>query len=83
MPNFCGPGESAADSEEARLKRLAIVIAAQMPGDPKRAVVVLGYLRELIGAYSAPDDMQCDRCTGPARPAWVVHTGARQPAASS
>lgn len=38
------------DDEERRLRRLAIVLTAQLPGDPKKAGRVLRYIRELVDA---------------------------------
>lgn len=59
MPNGGYAYAGQTSDESARLRRLAIVIAAQMPGDPDKARVVMGHLNELVGAYARDADTSC------------------------
>lgn len=59
MPNGGHAYADKSADESARLRRLAIVIAAQMPGDPDKARIVMGHLNELVGAYSRNPDTSC------------------------
>lgn len=69
MADCSGTNDRGTD-DEARLRRLAIVLAAQLPGDPKRASLVLGYIRELVTSCGAQTTSNFNHCTSPGKFCW-------------
>lgn len=56
--------------DETRMRRLAIVIAAQLPGDPQRTSVVLNYIRELVSSCGAEIQSNPSDCLSPGKRCW-------------
>lgn len=69
------------EDDSARLKRLALVISAQFPGDPEKARLVLQHVNALVHAYAG--DAPCSHCVGAAEVRWFSLEVARRSAANS
>ena len=67
MPERPGPAYLVNKEEAARFRRLAIVIAAQLPGDAAKAATVLRHVGELVGYYRVAGDGGPELCFGSGR----------------
>lgn len=68
MPRAIDSGDD--DEETARARRLALVIAAQFPGEPQKALAVLKHVNSLVHAYAGGP--HCEDCSGATGTCWFA-----------